>query len=374
MKIHVYGLLLILIFGIYPIAFADKKEKEGRHKTTTLRPPGGMHPQSQIKFVKKQIREKKQPYSDGYAELIKYAERAKGHDTQALADFQVPGYYKDSTNHRKNSKALQSDSFDAYACALAYQLSGDKKYAAEAIRFLNAWAGLNKSYSDHDGSLVMAYSGTGMVIAAELLSDYKGWKNEDRQAFFVWVKEVYRKSTNEIRNRKNNWADWGRFGSILSASLLDDEAEIKENIRLIKSDLFDKIAADGHMPHETARGANGIWYTYFSLAPITAASWVAYNETGEDIFNYTQDNRSIKMALDYLHYFNTNSHEWKWFQKPNLGAPGKWPGNLLEAMSGIYNDHHFSNYVEAARPICYDNHHFAWTFPTLMKTQLKPFK
>jgi hypothetical protein len=65
MKIHVYGLLLILIFGIYPIAFADKKEKEGRHKTTTLRPPGGMHPQSQIKFVKKQIREKKQPYRTG---------------------------------------------------------------------------------------------------------------------------------------------------------------------------------------------------------------------------------------------------------------------------------------------------------------------
>ena len=65
----------------------------------------------------------------------------------------------------------------------------------------------------------------------------------------------------------------GRLGSILSAHLLDNANEMAENIRLVKSDLFHKIAADGHMPEETAREANGIWYTYFSLAPITATCW-----------------------------------------------------------------------------------------------------
>ena len=43
------------------------------------------------------------------------------------------------------------------------------------------------------------------------------------------------------------------------------------------------------------------------------------------------------------------------------------PGNLLEAMHGIYGDEKYSDYVAGARPLIYPAHHFAWTFPTLMK-------
>jgi len=67
--------------------------------------------------------------------------------------------------------------------------------------------------------------------------------------------------SNEIRNRTNNWTDWERFGSIISAYLLDNPAEIQENIRLFKNDIFHKLAWDGHMPEETACGVNGAWYT-----------------------------------------------------------------------------------------------------------------
>jgi hypothetical protein len=373
MKI-VFCTMLVLVTGIRNMIYANPVDLNLQFEISEKH-PGGMHPVAQLNFVRKQIQLGKQPIADAYKQLIEYAELAGSHQTNALADFKVPGYYTDSTNHRKNSRSLQSDSFDAYACALAFQLSGDEKYGIEAVRFLNAWGKLNKSYSDYDGSLVMAYSGTGMVMAAELLSGYKGWKPVDRQQFLTWVREVYRKSANEIRNRKNNWADWGRFGSILSAQLLDDDDEIKENIRLIKSDIFDKIADDGHMPHETARAANGIWYTYFSLAPITAACWVAYNATGEDLFHYKKGNRSIKKAVDYLYHYNMHATEWPWFQNPNKGSAEKWPGNLLEALSGIYNeDTRYSDYAKPARPISYNVHHFAWTFPTLMPVTLTSFR
>jgi hypothetical protein len=370
MKISV---ILLSLFTVVQ-CFASAGDPDESALTSPGRHPGGMHPAGQIEFVKKQIQKKNQPFYDGYLQLIKYADSAAARPTHALADFNVPGYYIDPANHRKNSRSLQSDSFDAYASALAFQLSGDKKYAEQSIRFLNAWASLNKSYSDYDGSLVMAYSGTGMVIAAELLSNCKYWKNEDKQQFKEWVRNVYRKSANEIRNRKNNWADWGRYGSILSAYLLDDEAEIKENTRLIKSDLFDKIEKDGHMPHETKREANGIWYTYFSLAPITAACWVVYNATGENLFDVSRDGVSIKTAVDYLNYYNQHPQEWPWYKNPNKGRPGLWPGNLLEALSGIYEDKSYTDYVIPARPITYNVHHFAWTFPTLMKVKLSKYE
>ena len=330
-----------------------------------------MHPDAQVDFVKERITNQDEPYYSAYLQLISYADSALVRDDHALEDFDVPGFYREPELHRANSKALQSDSFDAYAAALAYRLSGDDAYAKKALSFLMAWANTNKKYSNYDGSLVMAYSGPGLIIAADLLLDYKEWTALDKEKFFFWAENVYKKACNEIRERKNNWADWGRFGSILTASLLDDRAEIRENIRLIKGDLFHKIAEDGHMPEEVRREANGIWYTYFSLAPITAACWVAYQEEGIDLFHIEEDGKSLKKAMDYLLHFSQNPGEWKWFDDPRMASPGSWPYNLIEAMEGIYEDEKYEAYVQDVRPLIYPVHHFAWSFPTLMKPFLK---
>ena len=178
---------------------------------------------------------------------------------------------------------------------------------------------------------------------------------------------------NEIRIHKNNWADWGRFGSLLAASLLDDKEEVARNVQLIKSDLFVKIAEDGHMPEEVVRGNNGIWYTYFSLAPMTAACWLVYNLTGENLFVWEHNGASLKKALDYMLYFHQHPSEWKWDTQSNLGTHETWPDNLLEAMAGIYNDASYLQYVESSRPHIYSLHHFAWSFPTLMPVSLKGY-
>lgn len=332
-----------------------------------------MHPQKQIAYVKAKIENKEVPYFQAYQQLLVYADSIMNHSHQALADFAVPGYYDRPREHRANSLALQQDAFAAYACALAYRLSDNKKYGVKAIYFLNAWASVNKKYSEHDGVLVMSYSGSGLMMAAELMGASKIWKGKDKKDFSAWVTLVYRDACNSIRGHKNNWADWGRFGSILAGSFLGDKAGIEENIRLIKSDLFIKIAADGSMPDEVVRGNNGIWYTYFSLAPLTASCWVVYNLTGENIFAMEQSGKSIKKALDYLLYYNQHPKEWKWDTNPNVGRSNLWPFNLIEAMSGIYHDSSYADYVREQRPLFYPVHHFAWVFPTLMPVTLNSY-
>jgi len=330
-----------------------------------------MHPQQQIDFVKMKVAQKQQPYYNGYLQLINNANQAFNHSTHAVANFSVPGYYINSTMHINRSWPLQADSFDAYACALAYHISGGQTiYANQSLRFLKAWADLNTVYSDADGVLVMTYAGTGMVIAGELLYNYNGWNSTDKAKFFQWVTNVYSKASNTIKTNENNWGDWGRLGSILTAHLFDNSQQLQEITDLIKRDLFLKIAQDGHMPEETVREANGIWYTYFSLAPMTAACWVTYQTTKENLFNISQGNASIKLALDYLYYYNMHPDQWPWFKNPNKGSPSSWPGNLLEAMGSLYNDTDYIDYVQPARPIIYPTHHFAWTFPTLMRVEL----
>ncbi|MFT3933842.1 MAG: alginate lyase family protein [Chitinophagaceae bacterium] len=360
-RFHSITIVLICLF-----AFTDIHA--GEH-------PGGMHPAAQLQYVKAQIKKGKEPYVTAYKALLVKADSALLKEQHALADFSVPGYYIKPLEHRKNSLAIQADGFAAYACALAWQLSGQKKYAEKALYFLNAWASLNTTYSDHDGPLVLSYSGTSMVMAAELMRSYKNWNKEARINMDLWIKDVYRKASNEIRERKNNWADWGRFGSLLADAYLEDTADFAINVKLIKADLFDKIDADGHMPEEVRREANGIWYTYFSLAPLTAACWVTYNTTGENLFALQQDGKSIKKALDYLLYYDLHPAEWSWFKNPNVAkagtATGFWPPNLFEAMYGIYGDDSYRKFYEPYQPLMYDVHHFAWSFSTLMPVRLK---
>lgn len=337
--------------------------------------PGGMHSKAQIEYVKGQIKLKNEPFYTAGRQLLAKADEALSASHHALVDYDIPGFYIKPKEHRENSQSIQKDGFAAYSCALAWQLTGKKEYAEKALYFLNAWATINTRYSNYDGALVLSYSGTSMVIAGELMRSFKKWKKADEERFAGWVKNVYRKATNEIRNRKNNWADWGRYGSMLADHYLDDEADMAENIRLIKSDLFDKIAPDGHMIEEVKRQKNGIWYTYFSLAPITASCWVAYNSTGENLFSLEDGDRSIKKALDYLLYYQQHPSEWKWFEHPNTGSAtsgtGFWPANLFDAMYGIYKDETYKSFTAPHLPIVYEKHHFAWTFPTLMPVMIK---
>lgn len=326
----------------------------------------GMYSDIQLFRVMRQLKSNDSLIVKGYNQLHEEAEKALKASSHALADFMIPGRYIDSLAHVQNSKSLQTDAFNAYVCALMYRLNGEKKYALKASELLNAWARKNKLFSEFDGSLVMAYSGAGLMNAALLMKNETLWEEKDKDLFRKWTENVYKKAGDSIRHRKNNWADWGRYASLLSASFLDDKDEITYNCNLIKSDISKKIAKDGSMPEEIVRGENGLWYTYFSLAPITASAWVIYNETGENLFEMDFDGASIKKALDYLLYYSINPDKWPHCKKVNKPVEGGWPYNLFEAMSKVYGDDNYAAYTRGKQPVIYRRHHFAWTFPTLM--------
>ncbi|WP_316828490.1 alginate lyase family protein [Pedobacter miscanthi] len=340
--------------------------------------PGGMHPQKQLDFVKKQIKNKKEPFLTAFKALIVKADSALLVNQHAVEDFSIPGFYADKEGHRRTSLALQVDGFSAYSCALAYQLTGKTKYAVKAIYFLNSWATINKKYSLLDGSLVMSYSGTTMMMAAELLKNNKNWKAADREQFTQWTKNVFRHAANSIRYRNNNSGDWSRLASLLADVYLNDQEDFQKNVEMIKNELFKQIAPDGHMVEEVKRQGNGIWYTYFSLAPISASFWVIYNQTGENLYALEKDGASVKKALDYLLYYNQHPAEWTWFKNPVTGnkdtETGFWPANLLEAMNGIYHSKDFEAFVAPHRPIIYPRHDYAWTYPTLFPLSLTGYK
>lgn len=326
----------------------------------------GMHSELQLLRVQRQLQSGDSLIVKGYEQLMEEADKALQASSHALENFSVPGRYIDSAAHVRNSLSLQTDAFNAYACALAYRLGSGDKYGRKACELLDAWAMKNRRFSEYDGSLVMAYSGTGLLNAALLMKEESIWPEKSKESFGRWTRDVYKKAGDSIRHRKNNWADWGRYASLLSASFLDDKEEIVENCRLIKSDIRKKIAKDGSMPEEVVRGANGLWYTYFSLAPITASSWIIYNETGENLFEMNFEGVSIRKALDYLLYYAEHPDEWPHCDKVNSPVEGGWPYNLFEAMRSVYGDDDYARFTHGKQPVIYRRHHYAWSFPTLL--------
>lgn len=340
--------------------------------------PGGLHARGQIALAQARIAAHEQPWASAAAALLVQARESLAQAPQAVADFNVPGFYKDAEGHRKAMGRLSADAWAAYSCALAYHLApGHDRtaFADKAIEVLAAWATTNKQTSNADGDLAMADAGTGLVFAAELMTGYDGWQAAQRSMFRQWLKAVYLPACARIAGRSNNWGDWGILGCSASHYYLDDPVALDADIAQMRAKIDSAIAPDGSLPLETSRGGNGIWYTYFALAPLTAACQIAAHARQVDLFHYTGKNGvGLEQALDYLLTYCREPDTWPHYRKADLNrpTPGQWPGNLFEAMSGIYGKDAYAAWVREAQPITVFGHHYAWAVPTLLRTVRVP--
>lgn len=338
--------------------------------------PGSLHTQAQLTRVAARIRAGESPASPAYLNsFLPELEKALTETPSATAEFNVPGFYDDPEGHRAAKRALEDDSRAAYALGLAYHLVDDPsvriKAADKAVALLMAWADC-KLVSGYDGQLVMSYLGTTLITAADLVYAYPGWKSGDRARFLEFTRMVF-KPASSIKSRTNNWGDWGLFASLSAAHLLEDSAGFYSDIEAVKKKIGEGIAADGSMPLETARGDRGLWYTYFALAPLTAAGQVALNHSGIDLFKYTAANgRTIKKALEYLFPFARNPASWPFGAQVNIPTASSWPGNLFEAMAERYQVKEWEAWVAPARPVVGPITHHGWNFPTLLQASSQP--
>ena len=339
----------------------------------SLSHPGGLYTQRQFDFVKGQIQARQQPWSDAFDQLMASANRLRNWQPHTVAVYVTPGFYKDRAAFFAATNAITHDADAAYVNAFAYRLSGDPSYADCTVRVLRAWARDNKGVATTDDSqLSMAEVGTGFIESAELLSGYSGWSEADRSAFRNWVRNVYLpQGANPIKDRTNNWGEWGSFGAVTADYYLDDATGLADETARLQRHIDQALAPNGTMPDETARGEAGAWYTYFALAPMTAAARVIENSGGPDLFRWSSPSgKRMKSALDLLLAVMQDPTKWPISVKVNLPNPARdwWPYDLFEAMADEYSDKQYDAFAAQRRPIMNTGHHHAWTLPTLMKS------
>ena len=279
--------------------------------------PGGFHTQKQIENIRQRIIEK--PENRAYKALIDHAENFLSFVPHPMADYNAHYFYGKNKTPSPSKDKLSKDAFAAYTLALAYQLDVSEKrasYADKAVEILNAWATTNRKISGFDGNLTACYCAPPMILAAELLSDYEHWNQQDQNSFKKWISNTLLKSANAIKHKKNNHGCWGLYTSLACHHYLDDVMAFQKDTAILEKQIASLIDKKGEFPAENKRTNSGMWYTYFALCPLTCSAHIATNVTEKNYFNSSTPNgRSLKLALDSLFNYCKNPDSWS-YEKP----------------------------------------------------------
>ena len=94
---------------------------------------------------------------------------------------------------KENYGLISEDAASAYQLALRWRLTGETKYADDAVRILNAWVDVCKKIDAKDNNqyLCAGFQGYTLGNAGELLRDYEGWEQADQNDFKTWLRNVW---------------------------------------------------------------------------------------------------------------------------------------------------------------------------------------
>lgn len=346
----------------------------------TFQHPGGIHTAAQIAQTQQKLQSGNSPYTGAWSELISVANAGLSETPSAMADFNVPGYYRDDPQlHNERKHLLANDAAAAYSCALAYAVNHNltatkrNQYADKAVSILMNWATVNKKISGWDGPLVTCYNGNPFMHAAELLWDYDGWTSSEKEQFKTWAKNaVYPVTSIKTRNAWQNWNCWALLMALSIDNLLEDEDMLDLDMNILKVNIDKQIIPSGEMPGETGRKGSGISYTGFALEPLAAAMEVARNITGEDYFLWVAPGGgTMKKALEYFHHYNRNPGDWPHYDGSlsTNGPTDERGGDVMEAAGMIYGESTWSSWakVETKFMRATNATGLGWMLPGLMR-------
>lgn len=142
----------------------------------------------------------------------------------------------------ENYAYAMRDAASAYQQALIYKVNPDEaeaeQYAAAAVKTLNAWAATCVGVTSNDANQVLAAGAQGYTFAcaAEMLLDYEGWNEADKNTFKQWMIDVFAsKNIDFLENHggANNcslhyWSNWDLVNmcSYLSIGILTENDEM----------------------------------------------------------------------------------------------------------------------------------------------------
>ncbi|MGB8353061.1 MAG: alginate lyase family protein [Chthoniobacteraceae bacterium] len=217
----------------------------------------------------------------------------------------------------ENYGLLFNDIAAAYACALRWRISGDRRYAEKSVEIMNAWSSTLKQLSGStDVDLAAGIYGYEFANAAEIMRTFKGWKPEDFIRFQKMMLEVFYPINKDFLIRHNGttlnhyWANWDlcNVASTIAIGVLCDKHSIyEEGIRYAKQgkgmgsigNAIYYVHPDGLGQWQEAGRDQG--HTTMGIGIMGAICEMAWKQ-GDDLYGY--DNNRFLAGCEYVAKYN----------------------------------------------------------------------
>lgn len=137
----------------------------------------------------------------------------------------------------ENYAYAMRDAGSAYQQALLYKLTDDERYAAAAVKTLNAWAATCKGIYSNDANMYLAAGAQGYTFAAaaEMLRGSQSWNDADFNTFCNWLVDVFATRNAEFLAHTDpntcalhTWSNWDLVNlcSYLAIGILTEDDEM----------------------------------------------------------------------------------------------------------------------------------------------------
>lgn len=164
--------------------------------------PGVVIDRQQLDFVRSKIKEKQHPWYEAYQTLAssRFGDIKRAFHPRSVVEC---GFYSKPDYGCRDE---QDDALTAYAMALLWYVSGEKKYADRSIAIMNGWAKAITAHTNKNAPLQAGWAGASWTKAAEIIRySNAGWRNDDIDRFQQMLREVYLPLVIKGSNNNGNW-------------------------------------------------------------------------------------------------------------------------------------------------------------------------
>ena len=251
-----------------------------------MKHPGVLISRQQLDFVKRQVKAKKEPIYSQYQKAVA--------SQYAVLDYKLLGPPEtgiiDCGAYSKPDHGCHAEDVDAsaaYLQAVLWWITRDHRYAANAIRIMNAYSQKMKGYTNANTHLQAAWSAEMWPRAGEIIRHSNaGWKRKDVQAFSDMLTKINLPLIRDGAPRNTgNWELSMIEGMMGIAVFTDDRALLnhaEEMWRKRVPSYFYNAKLDGDHPN--------------ALVPITREGWF-----GQTTFDETTNGVAAETCRDLGH-------------------------------------------------------------------------
>lgn len=249
---------------------------------------------------------------------------------------------------KENYRYAMNDAAAAYQMGLIWKVSGENKYADNAIQVLNAWVAKCKEITSNDANQMLAAGAQGytFALAGEMLRTYDGWKEKDFVAFKEWMVKVFASKNRNFMDThqgSNNcaehyWSNWDLVNmcSYFAIGVLTENDEMINYVvnyfysgagngcikRLIRGTHTDPLGT-GETICQNQESGRDQGHASMSLAVTAHLCQMAYtlyqsNPTVSELDFFAADNNAVLSMGEYIALSNLRDGS------DNANASGAW--------------------------------------------------